>query len=99
MDQPAQVVVSVKSKLPLMVEIGIAVVVAAGLVVYFIVQPGKPAAPSPSPTPPPPAAAVPEGDLGSTIYSKTQNPIEDKLPDTVAPVPNPLQNVYKNPFQ
>lgn len=38
-------------------------------------------------------------DLGSSLLEKAQNPIQDKLPETVAPVPNPIQDIYKNPFQ
>lgn len=42
---------------------------------------------------------VSSSTLGGTLYEKTNNPIQNKLPNTVAPMPNPLQNVYKNPFQ
>ena len=38
-------------------------------------------------------------DLGTQLYQKSTNPLENKLPATVAPVPNPIQGVYKNPFQ
>lgn len=38
-------------------------------------------------------------DLGSEVYRKATNPVSDKLPETTAPTPNPLQNIYKNPFQ
>lgn len=37
-------------------------------------------------------------DLGSQLYQKAQNPIEDKLPSTVTPIQNPIKNIYKNPF-
>lgn len=40
-----------------------------------------------------------ESSLGSEIYEKASNPIGDKLPETVAPTPNPLEETYKNPFQ
>ncbi len=45
-----------------------------------------------------PAITSPTSTLGGQIYQQTQNPIQNKLPGTVAPVPNPLQKVYKNPF-
>lgn len=38
-------------------------------------------------------------DLGSTLYEQAQNPIENKLPSTVSPVPNPVEGIYKNPFE
>ncbi|MBI5733069.1 hypothetical protein HY967_03880 [Candidatus Jorgensenbacteria bacterium] len=38
-------------------------------------------------------------DLGSQVYEKSTNPLSDKLPETIAPVPNPLENAYKNPFE
>ena len=33
------------------------------------------------------------GSIGSVIVEKTQNPLQDKLPET-----NPLKKVIKNPF-
>ena len=48
--------------------------------------------------PQPPVAAPQVADLGSTIYEQSQNPTQDKLPATVSPVPNPIENIYKNPF-
>src|SRR3989344_271429 len=38
-------------------------------------------------------------DLGTTLYEKAQNPIEGQLPETAAPIANPLDNAYKNPFE
>lgn len=38
-------------------------------------------------------------DLGSQIYEKAANPVAGELPDTVAPVPNPVEGIYKNPFE
>jgi hypothetical protein len=38
-------------------------------------------------------------DLGTTVYEKANNPISDKLPDTLAPVANPIADIYKNPFE
>jgi hypothetical protein len=46
-------------------------------------------------------AASPEtqASLGGNIYAQAQNPIKDKIPETVAPVSNPIGGAYKNPFE
>ena len=36
--------------------------------------------------------------LGGAIYEGAKNPIQNKLPD-VNPVSNPVQGLYKNPFE
>lgn len=38
-------------------------------------------------------------DLGTTLYENSQNPLNDKLPEESAPVSNPLDDAYKNPFE
>lgn len=52
---------------------------------------------------PPPAEEAAEteesADLGSEIYRQATNPVEGELPETAAPTPNPLENIYKNPFE
>lgn len=42
----------------------------------------------------------PNSNLGSQIFEKTQNPLEEKLPETnpFAKI-NPFKGVYKNPFE
>lgn len=42
----------------------------------------------------------PNSSLGTKIFEKTQNPIQDKIPETnpFSKV-NPFKGVYKNPFQ
>ncbi|MBI3088843.1 MAG: hypothetical protein HYY99_01130 [Candidatus Colwellbacteria bacterium] len=40
-----------------------------------------------------------EASLGGEIYTKATNPVAGELPETTAPAPNPLQNIYKNPFE
>lgn len=42
----------------------------------------------------------PNSNLGSQIFDKTQNPLEDKIPETnpFAKL-NPFKGVYKNPFE
>ena len=44
-------------------------------------------------------SSSPNSNLGSQIFEKTQNPLEDKIPETnpFAKV-NPFKGVYKNPF-
>lgn len=37
--------------------------------------------------------------LGGDIYEQTQNPVKDKIPESVAPVTNPIGGAYKNPFE
>lgn len=38
--------------------------------------------------------------LGSEIYAKVNNPIEDKVPEVnPAANTNPIEDVYKNPFE
>ena len=62
---------------------------------YFGTYRGAPEAPSGQVLPP-----VREETLGGEIFEKAQNPIADKL---TAPNPadaiNPLEGVYKNPFE
>ncbi|MBI4039280.1 hypothetical protein HY388_00440 [Candidatus Daviesbacteria bacterium] len=39
-------------------------------------------------------------NLGSQIFEKTQNPVQDKIPETNPFTKvNPFKGVYKNPFQ
>lgn len=47
-----------------------------------------------------PAAPLvaPAQSLGGELYEKTQNPLEDKLPQQ-SPIVNPIKDVYKNPFE
>ncbi len=45
------------------------------------------------------APAEKSADLGSEVYRKATNPVEGQLPETTAPAPNPLKNIYKNPFE
>lgn len=45
-----------------------------------------------------PPAETSSESLGGSLYEKTQNPIQDKLP-TQAPVANPINDAYKNPFE
>lgn len=57
-----------------------------------------------SPTPPPPSIATPlppppAQSLGAELYEKAANPVAEQLPETLTPVPNPIEDLYRNPFQ
>ncbi|MBI2018195.1 hypothetical protein HYS96_00645 [Candidatus Daviesbacteria bacterium] len=42
----------------------------------------------------------PNSSLGTQIFEKTQNPLQDKIPETNPFTKvNPFKGVYKNPFQ
>lgn len=71
-------------------------IVAVGFTVWYIRRGGTPVAPTTVGVPTP---ELPPSDLGTELYEKATNPVADKLPETVSPVPNPLQGVYKNPFE
>lgn len=81
------------------IALGIVVLGALATAGYFAWQRyGKPIATVPTPVPLTQEEAS-KADLGSGLLEKAQNPIQNKLPETVAPVPNPIQDIYKNPFQ
>ncbi|MEK7118114.1 MAG: hypothetical protein AAB869_00720 [Patescibacteria group bacterium] len=46
----------------------------------------------------PTVAVKNESSLGGTLYEKASNPLGDKLPEQ-SPVANPINDVYKNPFE
>ena len=73
----------------------IAVAVIALAAIVWLVFIKKPVAPQVAV---PGTANQPTQDLGTTLYNNASNPLAGKLPDTVAPVPNPIQGMYKNPF-
>lgn len=76
----------------------VAVIIIGAIVWYWRVYRPKTEQPGASNISNAPAAA-PSSTLGGTLYEKANNPVQNKLPATVAPVPNPLENVYKNPFR
>lgn len=69
----------------------IAAVLAAGW--WFFMKPDDAGAPPLGATP-----ATENPSLGGEVYAQTQNPLADKLPETSASVPNPVEDIYKNPF-
>jgi len=74
------------------------VLVLLGTAVYLLLR--EPA-PSPVGEVPVPISQPPAGekDLGSELYEKSANPISDRLPETISPIANPLENAYRNPFE
>lgn len=86
-----------KSKLPFIITIIVVVLVAAAVYWYLVVR--EPAVEPAAPVVEPPAAEpITSPDLGSELFEKSSNPISGQLPDTIAPVPNPLEGIYENPF-
>lgn len=79
-----------------------AVVFLAGLVIYtlygssdeltFVGVNTAPITSSPEPVRPE------EESFGGALYEKASNPLEEKLPEQ-APLANPLEDAYKNPFE
>lgn len=92
----------------------IAIIVVAGVIAYggYIVlhsttapsvkapAASAPAAPSVAPVAPAlvSATTTPQS-LGTTIYEQSQNPLQGKVPVAGNPAVNPIEGVYKNPFQ
>lgn len=74
----------------------VALLVVAGLVYWLYTKPVAPPAPLAEP---PAGGALAQPDLGSDVYEKAANPVAGELPETVAPLPNPLEEIYKNPFE
>lgn len=79
---------------PKIILIIIAIIAIGALAWWFVIK--KPAATAEPAVPG--TANQPTESLGGTIYNQASNPIDGKLPDTVAPVPNPIAGMYKNPF-
>jgi hypothetical protein len=84
------------------VTIVVALVIAAAGFLYYWYLVRTSALPRGAPlsqeTPSVPAEAAP-ADLGSKLYEKAANPVAGELPETLAPVPNPVEGIYKNPFE
>ncbi len=81
------------------------ILIVAGIAVWYVVSQSGPApvassvpVVAPETKPPAPAVAVTTSSLGATLYEKSQNPIQNKVPE-IAPTANPIKNVYKNPFE
>ncbi|MBI2120308.1 MAG: hypothetical protein HYT94_01640 [Parcubacteria group bacterium] len=86
--------------------ISVVVFILAILVAYLAwsVNKAPEAAPEQAPVLAPIAKEAPpmpetEPSLGGDIYEQTQNPVKDKIPESVAPVSNPIGGAYKNPFE
>ncbi len=79
------------------------ILVAAGFVYWFSSRALKtvpvPQEAAPAAVETPTGEAIQNAGIGTEIYTKANNPLADTLPETVAPVPNPIENAYKNPFE
>lgn len=93
MDTPNIPVAAAGSKTVKIILIVVALAVIAALAWWFVFR----KAPAPE-VAVPGTANQPMEDLGSALYNSASNPVSGKLPDTVAPVPNPVGGLYKNPF-
>lgn len=86
-----------KSKLPFIITIIVVVLVAVTVYWYLMLR-----EPTVAPAAPvvelPAAESITSPDLGSELFEKSSNPLSGQLPETVAPVPNPLEGIYENPF-
>lgn len=71
----------------------VAVLIVGGLIFWYAITPEE------KQIEPPASAPIENAALGGDIYEKSSNPIKNNLPDTVTPVPNPLQGIYQNPFE
>ena len=81
----------------MLVVVLIAVAVAVvSLAVYYANRTPTPPPPPPPTTTPPPAAAK---DVGTELFEKASNPVTEKIPDTITPIQNPIEDLYRNPFQ
>ncbi|GEM_PF-5337081 len=85
-----------KPNLLLVVILGVVAVTTAG---YFVWQNSQTKVSEETKVTPLTEEETKKADLGSELYNKAQNPIGDKLPGAVTSVPNPIEEVYKNPFQ
>lgn len=85
-----------KLKTPLIVTVAvIAALLVVVLVWYFVLREPSPAVPV---VETPAGASLETPDLGSQVYEEASNPISGELPETAAPLSNPIEGAYQNPF-
>ncbi|MCP6720220.1 MAG: hypothetical protein KJI72_02805 [Patescibacteria group bacterium] len=82
------------SKTPLIIVIVVVILVIAAVIYWYLVLRG----PATPPVVETPTAEITSPDLGSELFERSSNPVSGQLPDTIAPVPNPLEGIYENPF-
>ena len=104
MDQSNSLLGVPKFKLPIkigsksLIIIGVVIILlVAGGVGFWYFRGGE----IPSLTPEPDGSPEEAPTLGSEIFDKTQNPLEGQVPDTnpFKDQKNPLDTIYKNPFE
>lgn len=74
--------------------IGVAVVVFAGIVFWYVQTRKAPEIPGLIPRE--------EASLGAQLFEEAANPVKEKFPETnpfEAAETNPLDKIYKNPFE
>ena len=107
MDEPQSVAVSRNpfTMKVIAIILGIIIVLGGGAAMYwfgFRNMAPAPAVPTtgivPSDTVAPVDSSASDGSLGANIYDQSQNPIDGKVPAS-DPVPNPVGDLYQNPFQ
>lgn len=74
--------------------IAVAVIVIAAVVYFVFLKPKAVEVPADSAE----ETSQNEAGLGAELYERNANPIET-LPDAGASTPNPIEGVYKNPFE
>ena len=80
----------------ILIVVAVAVVVALFGYWYFVMRIGE----APPPAAEPSVAPLAEpSSLGETIYEQAQNPIQNEIPAADNPTVNPIEGVYKNPFE
>lgn len=78
--------------------VGVALLIVAAIGFYwYSLQPAP--APAAAPATASPAAPAEETALGAEIYQKSSNPVGDRIPESSAPIANPLEGAYQNPFE
>lgn len=87
---------NLKTKEIVLIAVAGLVVLAGAVALRYFQQPGITTPPVVTEEGAKPAGPA---DLGTAIFEQTANPVQGKVPEAVAPVQNPIQDIYKNPFQ
>lgn len=80
---------------PLVIVSFLLIIAAAGVFLWYV---GMVTGPETEPLASPPQEEPP-ATLGEAIYEQSSNPVKGTLPDTVAPIANPIGGAYRNPFE
>ncbi len=77
----------------------LALVVIVGFLVYQYYKSVRPSFAPETNTATESAQTTAYTDIGTEAFEKAQNPIADTLPETAATIANPIEGIYKNPFE